>query len=285
MLDELIHRRLRVPYTLNAVELNAPKNPRMTLVLFHGIGSSTNMWRQVVAELPLDVRVVAIDLLGFGKSPKPGWANYDVGTQMKSVIKTMALMRVPRGSVLVGHSLGALVVTEVAKTIPSYASELVLISPPIYRPSRKKVVATQREDILRGIYKILHNNPKNAERALLFARKLYAKRQGINMSANLNIDSFLATLKAAIVNQVAIDHISTLNLPITIMTGSIDPLVIEKIFEKIAQDNPNITHISVKRAGHNVVGLMHDAVVERLRWITRPEPAIDNQIRYTESND
>ncbi len=275
MLDELIHRRFHVPYTLNVEELRSPKKPRMTVVMLHGIGSSTLMWQKVSAELPSDVRVLAIDLLGFGKSPKPTWATYDVATQVKSVVKTMVLNRVPLKSVLVGHSLGALVATEVADMIPAYVSELLLISPPIYRPSKGKGIATQREDVLRGIYKIMHRYPKNAKRALLLARRYYAKRSGINISPELNIDTFLTTLHASIVNQKAVEHrLSQLTIPVTILSGSRDPLVVGKNLQDIARSNERIHHIIIKRAGHNVVKVMRSAVVEQLQAITTPSKSV-----------
>lgn len=270
MLDTLIHRKLRVPYTLHVEELSSPKKARMTVILLHGIGSSTKMWQEVAASLPLDVRVIAIDLLGFGKSPQPTWATYDVSTQVKSVIKTMALHRMPPGSLLVGHSLGALVAAEVAGAIPVYISELLLISPPVYRPSRGKVVATQREDVLRGIYKIMHNNPKTAQKALLLARKYYAKRNGINIARDLNIDTFLATLQASIVNQAAIDRIKQLKIPTIIMNGSRDPLVVGKNLKTLADKNKHVKHIVVKGAGHNVVGVMRAAVIRQLQEMTHP---------------
>lgn len=270
MLDTLIHKRLRVPYTLHVEELNSPKKPRMTVILLHGIGSSTMMWRGVAASLPEDVRVVAIDLLGFGKSPQPTWATYDVATQVKSVVKTMALSRLPLGSILVGHSLGALVAAEVTGIIPAYVSELLLVSPPVYRPSRNMTIATQREDILRGLYKIMHKNPKTAKKALQLARSYYAKRNGLDLAHDLNIDTFLATLQASIVNQAAIDRIKTIKVPTTIMSGSRDPLVIGKNLKTLADTNNAVKHIVVKNAGHNVVGVMRGAVVEQLQAMTYP---------------
>lgn len=272
MLDDLIHRRLHVPYTLHVEELRSPKKPRLTLVMLHGIGSSTRMWQKVAATLPSDVRVIAVDLLGFGQSPQPTWATYDVNTQTKSVIKTLVLNRTPLGSILVGHSLGALVAVEVAKALPAYVSELFLISPPVYRPSRDKVVATQREDVLRGVYKIMHRYPKNAKRALLLARRYYVKRAGVNVSPELNIDTFLATLRASIVEQTAIERMQSLTVPTTILSGSRDPLVVSKNLDRLAAANKVISHTLVKKAGHNVVGVMRDAVTEHLMRLTQSSP-------------
>lgn len=265
MLNEFVHRQLKAPYTLHLERLRTPNRPKQTVVLLHGIGSSTVMWHTVADMIPDDVRVVAIDLLGFGKSPNPGWATYDAKTQAKSIIATMILHRIPLKSVIVGHSLGALVAVEVALRAPLYVSQLVLVSPPIYRPSRRKIVATQKEDLLRGMYKILYKNPSNTERALLLARKYYVQRTGAKVASGMNVTAFLAALEAAVINQNTIDHIGGLNIPITIISGTRDPLIVARNLHEIADGAPSITHVRVKKAGHNVVGIMATAVTQQLR--------------------
>lgn len=42
-----------------------------TVVLLHGLGGSTETWRRVVPSLSTSRRVVALDLLGHGRSDKP----------------------------------------------------------------------------------------------------------------------------------------------------------------------------------------------------------------------
>jgi pimeloyl-ACP methyl ester carboxylesterase len=228
------------------------------------------MWHQLAESLPKSARVVAVDLLGFGKSPDPGWAKYDATTQAKSILKTLLIHRIPLRSLFVGHSLGALVAVETARRYPWYVSRLVLISPPIYKPSRRRIVATQKEDILRGIYKILYRNPRNTERALLLARKYYVKRTGTKVAAGMNIDTFLAALEASVINQSTIDHIADVKAPITIMSGSRDPLVVTKNLTRIAKTSDDVRHVVIKKAGHNVVGIMKEAVSKELNRLLGP---------------
>ncbi len=223
------------------------------------------MWHKLAHELPSDVRVIAIDLLGFGKSPNPEWAKYDAPTQAKSLIKTLILYRIPLGSIFVGHSLGALVIVEMARRMPRYPSRLILISPPIYRPSRQKVVATQREDVLRGIYKILQRYPKNTERALRLAKQYYVRRSGQLVTPGINVNSFLATLESAIINQDTINHIADARAPISILSGSRDPVVVRKNLEALMNKSPRITYTVVKGGGHNVIGAMKVAAAEEIK--------------------
>lgn len=260
MLNELIYKKLHAPYTLNLVVLQSPKRPRKTIILLHGIGSSTMMWNGVATDLTSDVRIIAIDLLGFGNSPNPGWATYDARTQANCIVKTLILHRIPLKSMIVGHSLGALVAVELARRFPWYISDILLVSPPIYRPSKKRIVATQKEDLLRGMYKILYRNPRNTERALLLAKRFYIKRTGVTVASGVNVESFLAALRAAIINQSTIDHINDVRAPIHILSGSRDPLVVPRNLKELAMTNQSITHTVIKKAGHNVVGVMLHAV-------------------------
>ena len=222
------------------------------------------MWHDLAKNLPDNVRVVAVDLLGFGQSPDPGWVKYDAKTQARSIVATLLVHRIPLRSVLVGHSLGALVAVELARRFPLYSSSLVLISPPIYKPSKGRIVATQKEDILRGVYKILYKNPGGTERALRLARKYYVRRTGAKVSNSLNVDSFLGALESAVINQSTIDHIGTLKVPIKIISGSRDPVIVPRNLAKLATTNPQIEHVVVKKAGHNVVGIMASAVQDVL---------------------
>lgn len=262
MIEDIIYRRLKTPYTLHSERLQWPKKHRATIVCIHGIGSSTAMWRQFADGMPDDVRIFAVDLLGFGLSPKPGWASYDAAMQAKSLIKTLLINRIPLGSIFIGHSLGSLVAVEVARRVPRYPSNLILVSPPIYKPSRNKRVATQREDVLRGVYKILLKYPKNTEKALLLAKSYYIKKTGLKATPEINITSYLLALETSIINQSTIDHIVDVRAPIQILSGSRDPLVIGKNLSQIATDKHTIEHKIVRKGGHNVVGVMKNELMK-----------------------
>lgn len=265
MNSDFIHRRVGIPYTLHLERLQWPSRARATVILIHGIGSSTRMWDALINHLPDDVRIVAVDLLGFGESPKPEWAKYDAITQANSLAKTLLINRIPLGSLFIGHSLGGLVAVELARKFQFYPSQLVLISPPIYKPSRNKTVATQREDVLRGVYKILKRYPKNTERALTLAKRYYIRRTGVSVERGINITAYISTLEASIINQTTIDYIGKIHAPITILSGTRDPLVITKNLHTLAERVDSISYIPVKTGGHNIVGAMQRATASCVR--------------------
>ncbi|MBC7670944.1 MAG: alpha/beta fold hydrolase [Polaromonas sp.] len=60
------------PLYTRALGVNGPR-----LVFVPGIGATTRYWALVVGALANRVRVFRVDLLGFGRSPKP-WVTYSV---------------------------------------------------------------------------------------------------------------------------------------------------------------------------------------------------------------
>lgn len=248
----VVHRYLRIPYTLNTYEFQSPKRPRATFVFIHGIGNTLHSWDAVVKKMPNDVRVIGIDLLGFGDSPKPTWAMYNAKTQARSVAITIIGLRLAHQPVLVGHSLGALVAVEVAKRYSLAVRRLVLCSPPFYKPAVDDKGIKSSEDILRQLYRAATKHPERLERFSPLAVKVGLANKTLNITSD-NVVSYVAALEASIINQTSLQDIENLKLPIDIFYGALDPVVIKKHIVTLGKERPNI---STKRliAGHEVVG-------------------------------
>jgi 2-hydroxymuconate-semialdehyde hydrolase len=100
------------------------------LVLLHGFGTSTFLWRRVAPALPLgQVTAWALDLLGHGESDRPLEGEFGVAAQAMCVEQAMTSLRIGRATV-VGIDLGASVALRLAATRPGRVHGLVLISPP-----------------------------------------------------------------------------------------------------------------------------------------------------------
>lgn len=247
------HRFLRVPYSLNVEIFQNPKKPRATYVFIHGIGNTLHSWDEVVKGMPDDVRLIGIDLLGFGKSPKPTWAVYSAKTQAQSVAVTLFNLRLVQQPILVGHSLGALVAVEMAKRYPLAIKELVLCSPPFYQPETEdKKGIKPADDILRDLYRLAKKHPEQLEKFSPTAVKVGLANRTLNITSD-NVGSYVAALESSIVNQTSLEDVGKLKLPITIFYGTFDPVVIAKHIVKLGKEHENIT---VKRllVGHEVVG-------------------------------
>lgn len=268
--ETFVNKWMRIPYVLHTVTLADPIEPRATVVFLHGIGSSTLMWKRVAQEVPNDVRIVAIDLLGFGESPQPSWKEYSIESQTQSVRRTLRKLRIYGPLILVGHSLGALIAIEYAHRHPQNIEQLLLISPPLYkyddRAAAGRFTRTQDER-LRRLYRMFIKSPERAQRALHLARKAYSKVNRVELSKSLNITTYLATLDRAIIDQDVLRHLENISVPTIIMRGTRDPLVVRRNIDEATAMNPNLTHSRVAKGGHNVVGVMQRAVVATLNDI------------------
>jgi pimeloyl-ACP methyl ester carboxylesterase len=107
------------------------------LVLLHGFAASTFSWREVMAPLAQEARVVAFDRPAFGltERPMPGeWGGenpYATRSQAALTVQFMDSLGIER-AVLVGNSAGGTVAALVALEHPERVEALVLLDPAIY---------------------------------------------------------------------------------------------------------------------------------------------------------
>jgi pimeloyl-ACP methyl ester carboxylesterase len=251
-MDTIVHKWFKIPYTLHVTHFLSPKRPKATFILIHGIGNSAKAWEALMPLLPKNVRVIGIDLLGFGKSPRPYWAKYDARTQSRSVIATMLKLRLLQQPIIVGHSLGGLVAVEVAKRYPRTVKQLILCSPPFYRNTEEKRRLLQRDAILKDLYRRARKYPQTLETLSPLIVKLKLASKSLDINAG-NMPSYVAALEASIVNQTSLVDAANLKLPITILYGSLDPVVIGSNIKKLAMSNTNIVAKKIT-TGHEIVG-------------------------------
>lgn len=96
------------------------------LVLVHGLAASTHWWDAIVPELAGAYRIVRIDLLGHGRSAKPGGPGYRLPEHARRVGAALDQLGVAK-AVGIGHSTGGLVVTALAEERPGLVAALALI--------------------------------------------------------------------------------------------------------------------------------------------------------------
>ena len=131
------------------VHSSAHGGPSPTYVLVHGLGTSHRYLARLHRELERVGTVHSIDLPGFGGMPKPPRAlSIGAGAALLgAAIDRLGVTEV----VLVGHSMGAQFVTELAAQRPALVSHLVLIGP-VTDPARARPV-TQAIDLARDTLK------------------------------------------------------------------------------------------------------------------------------------
>ncbi len=98
------------------------------LVLVHGFGTSSFVWRSVAPQLAVAKRVAfAIDMLGYGESDRPFGEDFGIAAQAEYLDKAMTALRLPRATI-VGLDVGGGVALRLAATRPERVDGLVLIN-------------------------------------------------------------------------------------------------------------------------------------------------------------
>lgn len=95
------------------------------IVLIHCYSCAIDWWDGMLPALERRHRVIAVDLLGFGGSEKPG-SGYSIENEAAVVAQALRRLRVDRATV-VGHSLGGMVATALAEKSPELVSRLAIV--------------------------------------------------------------------------------------------------------------------------------------------------------------
>jgi pimeloyl-ACP methyl ester carboxylesterase len=114
------------------------------VVLLHGLNSDATDWQPVIDDFPMDYRIIAVDLLGYGESPMPVDIDYSCADHVASLNNTLGSLNLAEPFLLVGYSLGGDIALNYAATYPQQVRRLFLLSAPFYLPAEEFDPAERR---------------------------------------------------------------------------------------------------------------------------------------------
>ena len=247
-LNEFWYGQLKRPYRLAKTYDHGTGT---AIILLHGLGRSGSVWLRVMELLAADAsaacRVVAYDLLGFGKSPKPTRIEYTADDQALAVIARIVQLRNSKPVIIVGHSMGCLVAVRVARLRPDLVRHLVLYEMPLYEGLPEKWRYRARLNAYFRFYEwVSRQNPTFDEVNRKFKGRVAARVVGTEITAN-TWQPFIKSLKNTIMKQTAAADLPTLTMPSDIIYGSRDLLVIRgKVQEVLGLDSKLVTLHTIK---------------------------------------
>jgi 4,5:9,10-diseco-3-hydroxy-5,9,17-trioxoandrosta-1(10),2-diene-4-oate hydrolase len=95
------------------------------VILIHGLGASADIWKHNVEAFAKQHRVYVLDLMGFGRSDKPG-PSFSPLDYIRFLDDFMNILNIARAS-LVGQSLGGGIALHYALQFPQKVNKLVLV--------------------------------------------------------------------------------------------------------------------------------------------------------------
>ena len=116
--------RVRLPTRVSLEVIQSGDPEGLPLVLVHGISDSAKSMRPLMAELPPQIRAIALTVRGHGDSDKPA-GPYTTGIMARDVAGVMDALGVKRASLL-GHSMGSLIAQRFAVDYPDRLDALML---------------------------------------------------------------------------------------------------------------------------------------------------------------
>lgn len=234
------------------------------VVLLHGYLSSASYWKPVESILQRTHRVIALDLLGFGNSPKPKNGRYDCAQQTEYIMETLTKIIGDQSFILVGHSMGALIACYAAAYHPRRISRIIMINPPVFASA-----AQARADIVKSgrMYKTLLYKPLGrvlwtpATRALKLWR---GRRHPLLAESFLPVPHYARqrSLLNIIEAQPFAKLIARCPAPVTVLAGKYD----RKIYSQNLQRLTLPAHVDVRwfDRGHHIPHQQPQAVVNTI---------------------
>ncbi|HEY5087631.1 MAG TPA: alpha/beta hydrolase [Gemmatimonadaceae bacterium] len=242
---------LRVPVGPGAVHVERYGHGGTPIILLHGFGTCTFLWRHVAPTLAeAGHTAYALDLFGHGESDRTPDADFGIAAQAEYLDAAMTALRLARATI-VGVDLGGDVALRLAATRPDRVARLVLVNVPAFDELPARDIGVMQRSTARFAFKVTRGvlgaaallqavlegsvaKPEYMPTRLL-ARYLapFAGRDGVN---------HLLTLGASIRRSDIEDlDLSDVKAPTLVIRGDHDEWVSRDIAARLAADIPQAT--------------------------------------------
>lgn len=230
-------------------------------ILLHGINSTGNDWDTVVTAMGFDRRCIAVDELGYGRSPKPLDIDYTLGDHVEALRYTLEDMGIDEPFTLVGYSMGGPIALHYAALHPEQVSRLVLISAPFFLRPEQMGDAAYAKAVFQsqGSLKVL-----DMVRSASFAGSNLFKKlssddkqiiQGFINTDDLDTDWHILqkNMLNAIQKPDFPQDLQRVTAPITFMVGEHDTFIVQSQIETLKTDyapNMEVRYLADLKADH-----------------------------------
>lgn len=235
------------------VSFDKGNSDKETIVFLHGLAATSATWLPVQYKLNYSkYRVIALDLLGFGRSPKPENAGYTAKEHAEYVRRTLKSLDVKKPFILVGHSMGSLIAANYSYQWPEDIKYTVLVGTPLYYQGSDQTSKSAKRltNFYMKAYNFILNKEeftvKNSQRL----RKLLKISDGIDVT-NETWRSFRLSLINTINHQNTYNEIKDSKVRFHLVYGNLDEFVVKDSLKLLAKLD-NVEEYVIKGSDHQV---------------------------------
>jgi len=221
-------------------------------VLLHGYLSSSHYFKRLRASLERSHTVIALDLLGFGKSPKPK-LSYTYQDHIDAIEYTLEHLSIQKPYILLGHSMGALVALRYAITHPAEIGKLLLFNPPLFK-DRAQMTAEHLASA-RHYRLMLYSRARHALWPLLklVPRNATKRRTTINFTDTVRMSKAAreGSYHNVIGDAEVFENLAKLTVPTLLVNGVRDRRIYAKNLQAWAP--PAVVDLRIVDADHHMI--------------------------------
>jgi pimeloyl-ACP methyl ester carboxylesterase len=245
-----------------------PQDTRPAAVLLHSSMSSRSQWAALSAQLQAQFRCIAVDLLGYGKSPFPADIEgaHTLGHEVDAVNAAIAGQLAPGAPFhLIGHSFGGATALRLARQLRERVLSLTLFEPvafhvlPAADPARQEIEAVVAR---------IHGAASERDATRIFldywnhAGSFDAMPAALQDKFTAQIAKVKLDFEALLGEPTPLSALAQLTMPALVMSGQDSPLSTRRLAAQLAGALPQGSALQTQ--GGHMAPITHGAIVNPL---------------------
>jgi pimeloyl-ACP methyl ester carboxylesterase len=230
-----------------------------TIVLLHGNTANAWWWQWVAAELPKDLRLLALDQRGHGDSEwvkPPAYKPHDYAADLANFIRAEVREERP---IVVGHSMGGVVTLAFASRYAELARGVVVVDTAVvstrgrdrylHRLKALPTVVYPDLETAKARFRLMPNEGEiHQDRVLAIAEKSLMPAESGGYTLKFDRESFFGSDGLHVM-----DTIRELRLPTLLVRAEKSRIMTQESSEAAAASNPHTRLVVIREAHHHVI--------------------------------
>ncbi|MGI0087626.1 MAG: alpha/beta fold hydrolase [Nitrosotalea sp.] len=219
-----------------------------TVILLHGLGGTAERWLPVVPFLSKKYRVIALDLIGYGKSDKPQ-VDYTPEFFRDSVLDFLETSSLQK-AFMVGTSLGGEIVAQCAATRNPLIEKIVMVAP---AGTMKTPTPVLDAYTMAALYPN-HESVKIAYQMMMGENKEISSQSVENFISNMTRPNskmvFLSTLLGMKNSPAITEKLKLIKVPTLLIWGNKDRMIPVEYSKEFVKSIPSCDFVVMNGCGH-----------------------------------